>query len=75
MSTKAIKLDLINWLTQLKDKKLLESLLSVKDSTQSNDWYNFLSSAQKKSLDKGIADFKKGKFQTSKQFWVSYEKA
>lgn len=74
MSTLELKLQLINWLTDLKDKKLLQSLASIKESEQSNDWYLQLSAKQKKSLEKGIEDHKKGRTLTSKQFWQRYEK-
>ena len=74
MSTLELKLQLINWLTDLKDKKLLTSLSSIKDSEQSNDWYKQLSVKQKKSLERGIDDHKKGRTLTSKQFWQRYEK-
>ena len=74
MSTLELKLQLINWLTDLKDKKLLNSLASIKESEQSNDWYLQLSAKQKKSLEKGIEEHKKGRTLTSKQFWQRYEK-
>lgn len=74
MSTLELKLQLINWLTDLKDKKLLTSLSSIKDSEQSNDWYKQLSAKQKKSFDRGTDDHKKGRTLTSKQFWQRYEK-
>lgn len=74
MSTLELKLQLINWLTDLKDKKLLKSLSSIKDSEQSNDWYKQLSVKQKKSLERGIDDHRKGRTLTSKQFWQRYEK-
>jgi len=74
MSTQALKLELINWLTNLKDKSLLESIASIKDSTVSGDWYDELSPAQKKSLEQGIKDHKKGKTLSSKEFWARHEK-
>jgi len=74
MSTLELKIQLINWLTELKDKNLLSSLASIKDSEQSDDWYKQLNPKQRKSLDRGIDDHKKGRILTSKQFWQRYEK-
>jgi hypothetical protein len=74
MSTLELKLQLIGWLKDLKDRKLLASLASIKDSEQSDDWYTQLSPKQKKSLERGIEDHKKGRTLTSKQFWQRYEK-
>ena len=74
MSTRALKLELIHWLTNLTDKNLLESLASIKDSTVNGDWYDELSPAQKQSLENGIKDHKKGKTLTSKEFWSRHEK-
>ena len=72
MNPQSIKLELISWVSKLKDKKLLGSLASIKDSTESGDWYEQLTPAQKKSLEKGIDDHKKGRTLSSKQFWERY---
>ena len=74
MTSQELKHELISWLTQLKDKKLLKSLSSIKDSVESGDWYNGLSVKQKKSFERGIRDHKKGNTLTSKEFWQRYEK-
>ena len=74
MTSQELKHELINWLTQLKDKKLLMSIASIKDSVESGDWYSDLSPKQKKSLERGIRDHKKGNTLTSEQFWHRYEK-
>ncbi len=74
MTSQQLKHELISWLTQLKDKKLLNSLASIKDSVESGDWYSMLTTKQKKSLERGIRDHKKGNTLTSQQFWQRYEK-
>ena len=74
MTSQQLKHELISWLTQLKDKKLLNSIASIKDSIESGDWFSGLSSQQKKSLERGIRDHKKGNTMTSDQFWQRYEK-
>ena len=74
MTSQQLKHELISWLTQLKDKKILNSLASIKDSVESGDWYSKLSAKQKKSLERGIRDQIKGNTLTSQQFWQRYEK-
>lgn len=74
MNSRALKLELINWLNNLKNLKLLHSLSSIKDSEQSGDWYESLTPKQKKSLEKGIDDHKKGRTLTGKDFRKRYEK-
>ncbi len=75
MSAASIKFEIIEWLMKLEDKQVLDSLARLKKSFQSEDWYAELSTAQKKSLEKGIQDHKKGKYLSSKEFWSRYEKA
>ena len=74
MTARELKHELIRWLSNLKDKKLLNSLASIKESEQSGDWYDSLTTSQKKSLLRGIEDHKKGSTLTSKEFWKRYEK-
>ena len=74
MNSQTLKLELISWVTKLKDKKLLGALTSIKDSEESGDWYDSLTTAQKKSLEKGIQDHQKGRTVSSKQFWERYGK-
>ena len=74
MNSQTIKLELINWVSKLKDKKLLGSLSSIKDSTESGDWYESLNTAQKKSIEKGVQDHQKGRRLSNKQFWDRYGK-
>jgi hypothetical protein len=74
MTTKELKHELISWLSGLTDKKLLRAIASIKDSNESGDWYSGLTSKQRKSLERGIADHKKGRMLTSKEFWARYEK-
>lgn len=51
---------------------MLSALTSIKDSEQSGDWHETLTSEQKKSLEKGIKDHEKGRILTSKQLWERY---
>jgi hypothetical protein len=74
MTTQVLKSELINWLSGLTDRKLLESLHAIKNSVEGGDWYNHLTESQKQSLEKGIQDHRDGKYLTSEAFWARYEK-
>ncbi len=74
MTARELKHELIRWLSNLKDKKLLNSLASIKESEESGDWHDSLTASQKKSLLRGIEDHKKGRTLTSKEFWKRHEK-
>ncbi len=61
MAHDAIKLELIEWLTKLKDKDTIEYLKVVKDSKSENqDWWNELPEKHKMGIKRGIRDKKEG---------------
>jgi len=74
MKIQAIKRELIEWLSELDDKNLLNTLHSVKKASESYDWWDELTSEQKKSVERGERDHKKGRILTSRQLWKKYEK-
>ncbi len=74
MKVQAIKRELIDWLNALDDKKLLETLHAVKKSSETTDWWQELTPAQKLSVERGEKDHKKGRVLTSKQLWKKYGK-
>ncbi|GAB1858541.1 hypothetical protein MHTCC0001_33800 [Flavobacteriaceae bacterium MHTCC 0001] len=57
----AIKLDLINWLVNLKDEAVLSKITSLKNSTPNKDWYDELSEDYQKDLQKGLDDIDNGR--------------
>lgn len=62
MGNEAIKLELIQWLTQLDDKDILSYLKVVKDSKSLNkDWWEFLSESQKGGIERGMDDIENGR--------------
>ena len=62
MEQDAIKLELIEWLTKLKDNETIEYLKVVKDSKSDNhDWWDDLTSEQKRSIERGLRDIDQGK--------------
>lgn len=69
MKTAQLKLELIEWLTSLEDKEVLQSLFRFKAIQESADWWDTLSEEQRKEIEKGIEDVKKRKTVSSKTVW------
>lgn len=49
------KIELIQWLSTLEDKSIIEKLLPFKKE-ESKDWWNSISDEEKSSIEKGIAE-------------------
>ena len=69
MSTDAMKLELIEWLTKLKDPGMIASLLNWKKACEAEDWYATLSAEKKASIDSGLADADAGRTIPSAKVW------
>ena len=69
MKTDAIRNELIEWISGLKDQELLGSLLGIKKATQNADWAEDLSPEERRSIERGLEDLKHGRMITSKDFW------
>ena len=67
------KIELIQWLTSLEDKSLIKKILDLRNS-QTEDWWNEISSAEKESIEKGISDSKKEKLNPHSEVRKVYEK-
>ncbi len=62
MGHKAIKLELIEWLTKLEDNEIIDYLKIVKDSrNDSHDWWYDLTEKQKAGIQKGLRDIDEGR--------------
>lgn len=72
MTTKAIKSDLIQWITQLDDKGLLQALLNFKSGTATGNVSDDLSIEARASIERGLKDIKEGRTVSSKDFWARY---
>ena len=66
--------ELIQWIGSLNDSSLLNLLNSIRLSrTKSdNDWWNDLTSDQKKNIELGLKDLNEGKTMSSKEFWKRF---
>ncbi|MGM0580755.1 MAG: hypothetical protein ACQETL_08745 [Bacteroidota bacterium] len=62
MKQEAIKIELIEWLQNLKDIDTLKFLKVLKDSsTKNQDWFHELSEEEKAGIERGLEDIKNGK--------------
>ncbi|RUA33819.1 MAG: hypothetical protein DSY77_08310 [Bacteroidetes bacterium] len=62
MKQEAIKIELIEWLQNLKDIETLNFLKVLKDSsTKNQDWFHELSEEEKMGIERGLEDIKNGK--------------
>lgn len=73
MSSDAMKLELIQWLSQLEDKGLLHSLFQIMKSGEKHiDWADSISLDEKHSIERGLKDVKAGRTTSSKDFWARH---
>ncbi|MBK7382776.1 MAG: hypothetical protein IPI81_05495 [Flavobacteriales bacterium] len=72
MSTDAMRVELIQWLSHLDDKGLLASLLHFKKANEAGDWYDSLTVEQKEAIAEGEADVKAGRVKSSAEVWKKY---
>ncbi|MBZ0207296.1 MAG: hypothetical protein K8H89_13290 [Flavobacteriales bacterium] len=70
-----MKLELIQWLSQLEDKGLLTSLFQIKKINESADWYDELTEDQRAAIAEGEADLKAGRVISSEELWKEYVRA
>ncbi len=55
------KLELIQWLSTIEDLKFLEKISDLILSEKKEDWWNEISDAEKKAIEKGIEQADSGK--------------
>jgi hypothetical protein len=62
MGHEALKLELIEWLTHLDDDDTITYLKIVKDSSEKgSDWWQDLTSDQKRGIESGLRDIDAGR--------------
>lgn len=67
-----MKLELIEWLTRLKDPGVIGSLFNWKKASEAEDWYATLSLDQKASIDRGLADAAERRTISAEEVWKRY---
>lgn len=73
LDIKNAKIELIQWLTTLEDKSLIQKVIELRKN-ESKDWWNNISESEKKSIDKGISQADNGDLKTHSEARKIYEK-
>lgn len=72
-SRESEKLEIIKWVTELKDETTLERLKALKKS-KNKDWWDEITQAEKESIERGLADIKAGRVTSHKEVKKLYAK-
>ncbi len=67
------KIELIQWLTTLEDKSLIQKILDLRKS-ETKDWWDEISDSEKKAIEKGLSDANDGKLNSHTEARKVYEK-
>ncbi len=67
------KIELIQWLSTLNDKSLIDKLMKLREKERT-DWWNEIASQEKSSIEKGIQDADDGKLSSHSSAKKIYEK-
>jgi hypothetical protein len=68
------KLEIIKWVTGLKDESAIEKLKMLRRHPKDNDWWTQISEEEKAAIDKGLADIKAARVASHKEARKVYEK-
>lgn len=68
------KLEIIKWVTGLKDDTAIERLRMLRVSPRKFDWWNEITDEERNAVDKGIEDIKAGRIKPHKEAMKLYEK-
>ncbi len=67
------KIELIQWLSTLNDKSLIDKLVELREKERA-DWWNEISASEKESIEKGIHDADNRKLTSHSKVKEVYEK-
>jgi hypothetical protein len=68
------KLEIIKWVTNLRDDTAIERLRMLRVNSKKSDWWNEITEEEKTAIDKGLADIKAGRVKPHKEAKKLYEK-
>ena len=68
------KLEIIKWVTGLKDNTAIEKLRMLRENPRKLDRWNEITDEEKTAIDKGLADIKAGRVKPHKEAKKLYEK-
>ncbi|MGE0772339.1 MAG: hypothetical protein AB7K37_11550 [Cyclobacteriaceae bacterium] len=67
------KLEIIKWVTGLKDRTAIERLKMLKERPKRADWWDQVTEEERAAIDKGLADVKAGRVKAHKDVKKLYE--
>jgi hypothetical protein len=67
------KIELIQWLSTLEDPSLIDKLMKLRKK-EKTDWWNEISTEEKKSIELGITDADNGKLTSHSNVKKIYDK-
>ena len=68
------KLEIIKWVTGLKDRDAIEKLRMLRESPRRLDWWDEITDEERTAIDKGIEDIKAGRVKPHKEAKKLYAK-
>ncbi|MBS1545518.1 MAG: hypothetical protein JST14_17910 [Bacteroidetes bacterium] len=68
------KLEIIKWVTGLKDNTAIEKLKMLRDKPKKKDWWDEISSEERAAIEKGLEDIKAGRVKPHTEAKKLYEK-
>jgi predicted transcriptional regulator len=75
MNIQTEKLDLIAWISELNEPKVIEKIKSLKNEySSSKDWWDLLKKEELDSIKRGLKDFEEGHFHSHETAQKVYEK-
>ncbi|MES2588778.1 MAG: hypothetical protein V4622_07335 [Bacteroidota bacterium] len=71
MNIQAKKYQLIEWITNINDTKIIDSLFKI---SEVSNWENNLSQAEIESIERGLKDLQEGRITSHDEVMKKYEK-
>lgn len=68
------KLEIIKWVTELKDNTAIERLRMMRKSPKMTDWWDEIADEERAAIDKGLEDIKTGRIKPHRQAKKLYGK-
>jgi len=74
MNLEKDKLEIIKWVTTIKDDTSIERLKMLRDNPKDLDWWDETTNEIRDAIDNGLADIKAGRVKPHKEVRKMYEK-
>jgi hypothetical protein len=68
------KLEIIKWVTGLKDNTTIERLKMLREKPKKIDWWNEITDEERAAIDKGLEDIKAGRVKPHREAKKLYER-